>query len=89
MPNIVVSSISSDEDDTTTDRQTSSDRGSSLQTSEARFIDDCFVITSTQSEINECSRILNQQSQHIKLTRETTSDGWLPYHETNKSDPPD
>ncbi|VDN37189.1 unnamed protein product [Cylicostephanus goldi] len=36
MPNIVVSSISSDEDDPSTDRQTSSEWGSSLQTSENR-----------------------------------------------------
>lgn len=35
MPNIVVSSISSDEEDVLTERQTSSDRGS-LQTSETR-----------------------------------------------------
>ncbi|VDL75157.1 unnamed protein product [Nippostrongylus brasiliensis] len=47
-----------------------------------RYIDDCFIITSTQSEMDECFRILNQQSQHIKLTRETPSDGWLPYLNT-------
>ncbi|ETN78238.1 diacylglycerol kinase accessory domain protein [Necator americanus] len=36
MPNIVVSSISSDEDELTPERNTSSERGSSLQTSETR-----------------------------------------------------
>ncbi|EYB88834.1 hypothetical protein Y032_0241g3398 [Ancylostoma ceylanicum] len=36
MPNIIVSSISSDEDDPTYERHTSSERGSSLQTSETR-----------------------------------------------------
>ncbi|EYB97674.1 hypothetical protein Y032_0138g2050 [Ancylostoma ceylanicum] len=44
-----------------------------------RYIDDCCIITSTQSEMDECFRILNQQSQYIKFTRETPEDGWLPY----------
>ncbi|KAK6743041.1 hypothetical protein RB195_010356 [Necator americanus] len=44
-----------------------------------RYIDDCFLITSTQSEVNECFRILNERSQYIKLTREQPKDGWLPY----------
>lgn len=38
MPNIIVSSISSDEDDLTLERHTSSERGSSLQTSETRWV---------------------------------------------------
>ncbi|VDL64221.1 unnamed protein product [Nippostrongylus brasiliensis] len=47
-----------------------------------RYIDDCFIITSTQSEMDECFRILNDQSQYIRLTRETPSNGWLPYLNT-------
>ncbi|KAK6766069.1 hypothetical protein RB195_025777 [Necator americanus] len=39
-----------------------------------RYIDDCFIITSTQSEIDECFRILNERSQYIKLTREQPKD---------------
>ncbi|EYC44083.1 hypothetical protein Y032_0472g2059 [Ancylostoma ceylanicum] len=50
-----------------------------------RYIDDCCVITSTQSEMDECFRILNQQSQYIKLTREKPSDGWLPFLNTQIS----
>ena len=44
-----------------------------------RYIDDCCIITSTQSEMDECFRLLNQQSEHIRFTRETPTDGWLPY----------
>ncbi|KAK6760185.1 hypothetical protein RB195_021614 [Necator americanus] len=44
-----------------------------------RYIDDCFIITSTQSEMDECYRILNERSQYIKLTREQPRDGWLRY----------
>ena len=44
-----------------------------------RYIDDCCIFTSTQSEMDKCFEILNQQSQYIKLTRETPHDGWLPY----------
>ncbi|EYB84864.1 hypothetical protein Y032_0308g2042 [Ancylostoma ceylanicum] len=47
-----------------------------------RYIDDCFVITSTQSEMDECFRILNEQSQYITLTRETAHDDWLPFLNT-------
>ena len=36
-----------------------------------RYIDDRCVVTSTQSEMDECFRIMNEQSQYIKLTRET------------------
>ncbi|EYC02439.1 hypothetical protein Y032_0100g3303 [Ancylostoma ceylanicum] len=46
-----------------------------------RYIDNCCVITSTQSEMDECSRTLNQQSQYIKLTRETPR-RWLPFLNT-------
>ena len=47
-----------------------------------RYIDDCCVITSTQSEMDECFRLLNEQSQYIKLTRETPREGWLPFLNT-------
>ncbi|EYC27367.1 hypothetical protein Y032_0009g677 [Ancylostoma ceylanicum] len=47
-----------------------------------RYIDDCCIVTSTQSEMDECFRILNQQSQYIKFTRETPKNGWLPYLNT-------
>ncbi|EYC43981.1 hypothetical protein Y032_0475g2123 [Ancylostoma ceylanicum] len=47
-----------------------------------RYIDDCCIVTSTQSEMDECFNILNQQSQHIKLTREKPKDGWLAYLNT-------
>ncbi|XGW35820.1 hypothetical protein V3C99_019196 [Haemonchus contortus] len=47
-----------------------------------RYIDDCFIITSTQFEMDECFRIMNEQSQYIKLTREVLRDGWLPYLNT-------
>ncbi|VDL72529.1 unnamed protein product [Nippostrongylus brasiliensis] len=47
-----------------------------------RYVDDCFVVTSTQSEMDECFRIMNEQSQHIKLTREVPKNGWLPFLNT-------
>ncbi|EYC06420.1 hypothetical protein Y032_0076g1051 [Ancylostoma ceylanicum] len=47
-----------------------------------RYIDDCLIITSTQSEMDECFRILNQQSQYIRLTREKPQNGWLPFLNT-------
>uniref|UniRef100_A0A7I4Z2R7 Reverse transcriptase domain-containing protein n=1 Tax=Haemonchus contortus TaxID=6289 RepID=A0A7I4Z2R7_HAECO len=47
-----------------------------------RYIDDCFVITSTQSEMDELFNILNSQSQYIKLTREVPHEGWLPFLNT-------
>ncbi|EYB86087.1 hypothetical protein Y032_0286g1413 [Ancylostoma ceylanicum] len=47
-----------------------------------RYIDDCCIVTSTQSEMDECFTILNQQSQYISFTREKPCDGWLPYLNT-------
>ena len=47
-----------------------------------RYIDDCCVITSTQSEMDACFRLLNQQSQYISFTREKPRDGWLPFLNT-------
>ena len=47
-----------------------------------RYIDDCCIVTSTQSEMDECFKIMNEQSQYIKLTREVPQNGWLPYLNT-------
>ncbi|EYB97997.1 hypothetical protein Y032_0135g1939 [Ancylostoma ceylanicum] len=47
-----------------------------------RYIDDCCIVTSTQSEMDECFNILNQQSQYIRFTRESPSNGWLAYLNT-------
>ncbi|EYC04338.1 hypothetical protein Y032_0088g2147 [Ancylostoma ceylanicum] len=47
-----------------------------------RYIDDCVIITSTKSEMDECFRILNQQSQYIRLTRKKPRNGWLPFLNT-------
>uniref|UniRef100_A0A0K0D9Z4 Reverse transcriptase domain-containing protein n=1 Tax=Angiostrongylus cantonensis TaxID=6313 RepID=A0A0K0D9Z4_ANGCA len=34
-----------------------------------RYIDDCFVIFSTQEEMDKCFELLNEQSEYIKFTR--------------------
>ena len=47
-----------------------------------RYIDDCCVITSTQSEMDACFKILNEQSEYIKLTREEPRNGWLSFLNT-------
>ncbi|EYC22134.1 hypothetical protein Y032_0017g3171 [Ancylostoma ceylanicum] len=44
-----------------------------------RYIDDCFVICSTQNEMDRLFEMMNQQSEHIKLTRETPKQDWLPF----------
>ncbi|KAK6743492.1 hypothetical protein RB195_010637 [Necator americanus] len=44
-----------------------------------RHIDDCFIVISRQSEMDECFRSLNERLQYTKLTREQPKDGWLPY----------
>ncbi|EYB88370.1 hypothetical protein Y032_0248g83 [Ancylostoma ceylanicum] len=44
-----------------------------------RYIDDCFIICSTQSEMDRFFEMMNQQSEHIKLTRETPTQDWLPF----------
>ncbi|KAK6761080.1 hypothetical protein RB195_022228 [Necator americanus] len=51
----------------------------------SRYIDGCCTITSTESEMDKCFRILNQQSQYIRLTRETLKEGWHPYLKTQIS----
>ncbi|KAK6044640.1 hypothetical protein COOONC_17855 [Cooperia oncophora] len=43
----------------------------------SRYVDDCFVICSTQEEMDMCFELLNTQSEHIKLTREKPSKNWL------------
>lgn len=47
-----------------------------------RYIDDCCVVTATQSEMDELFNIVNIQSQYIKFTREVPSEGWLPFLNT-------
>ena len=44
-----------------------------------RYVDDCCVICPTQAELDACFTILNQQSPHIKMTREKPTDNWLPF----------
>ncbi|KAK6763666.1 hypothetical protein RB195_024115 [Necator americanus] len=45
----------------------------------SRYIDDCFVISATQAEMDEYYGLLNRQSEHIKLAREKPQDNWLPF----------
>ncbi|VDP62610.1 unnamed protein product, partial [Heligmosomoides polygyrus] len=45
----------------------------------SRYIDDCFVVCSTQVEMDACFELLNKQSEYIRLTRETPSNDWLPF----------
>ncbi|XGW14738.1 hypothetical protein V3C99_000757, partial [Haemonchus contortus] len=47
-----------------------------------RYTDDCFIVTLTLSEMDECFRIMNEPSPYIRLTREVPQDGWLPYLNT-------
>ena len=44
-----------------------------------RYIDDCFIVCSTQAEMDICFELLNHQSEHIKLTREVPKDNWLAF----------
>ncbi|VDM64183.1 unnamed protein product [Angiostrongylus costaricensis] len=44
-----------------------------------RYIDDCFVLCSTQEEMDKCFKLLNKQSEYIKLTREKPKENWLPF----------
>uniref|UniRef100_A0A7I4Y1R4 Reverse transcriptase domain-containing protein n=1 Tax=Haemonchus contortus TaxID=6289 RepID=A0A7I4Y1R4_HAECO len=44
-----------------------------------RSIDDCFVVCSTQEQMEMCFDLLNTQSAHIRLTRERPSESWLPF----------
>lgn len=44
-----------------------------------RYIDDYFIVCATQNEMDMCFELLNQQAEHIKLTREKPTDNWLPF----------
>ena len=44
-----------------------------------RYIDDCFVICSTQEEMDKCFDLLNEQSEYVKFTREKPKTNWLPF----------
>ena len=44
-----------------------------------RYIDDCFVVCSTQEEMDRCFELLNGQSEYIKFTREKPVGNWLPF----------
>ncbi|EYC42711.1 hypothetical protein Y032_0521g2875 [Ancylostoma ceylanicum] len=44
-----------------------------------RYIDDCFVVCTTQEEMDMCFELLNNQSEHIKFTREKPKNDWLPF----------
>ncbi|EYC07252.1 hypothetical protein Y032_0071g551 [Ancylostoma ceylanicum] len=44
-----------------------------------RYIDDCFVICATQAEMDKCFHLMNEQSEHIRLTRDKPINGWLPF----------
>ncbi|EYC37518.1 hypothetical protein Y032_0783g2324 [Ancylostoma ceylanicum] len=50
-----------------------------------RYIDDCFIVTSTQTEMDECFNIFNKQSKRICFTRKIPKDGWLAYLDTQIS----
>ncbi|VDL72936.1 unnamed protein product [Nippostrongylus brasiliensis] len=47
-----------------------------------RYIDDCFIVCATQNEMDVCFDLLNNQAEHIKLTREKPTDRWLPFLNT-------
>ncbi|VDO45741.1 unnamed protein product [Haemonchus placei] len=42
-----------------------------------RYIDDCFVVCSTQEEMVKCFDLINRQSEHIKLTESRQRAGSL------------
>ena len=44
-----------------------------------RYVDDCFIVCSTQSEMDKYFQILNEQSEFIRLTREVPKEDWLPF----------
>ena len=44
-----------------------------------RYIDDCFIVSATQIEMNTCFDLFNQQAEHIKLTREKPTENWLAF----------
>ncbi|VDP27841.1 unnamed protein product [Heligmosomoides polygyrus] len=44
-----------------------------------RYVDDCFIVCSTQDEMDRCFEIMNSQSDYISLTMETPCGNWLPF----------
>ena len=44
-----------------------------------RYIDDNIVIAKSKEKLNSVYDFLNAINSHIKFTRETTEDGWLPF----------
>ncbi|VDM57054.1 unnamed protein product [Angiostrongylus costaricensis] len=44
-----------------------------------RYVDDCFVLCSTQEEMDKCFELLNAQSEYIKFTPEKPKEKWLPF----------
>ncbi|VDP44783.1 unnamed protein product [Heligmosomoides polygyrus] len=50
-----------------------------VPTLHCRYIDDCFILCSTQPELDTCFELLNQQPEHIKLTRKSPTENWLAF----------
>ncbi|VDM56680.1 unnamed protein product [Angiostrongylus costaricensis] len=44
-----------------------------------RYIDDCFVVCSTQQEMDKYFELLKEQSVYIKFTRGKPKESWLPF----------
>ncbi|EYC11772.1 hypothetical protein Y032_0049g1762 [Ancylostoma ceylanicum] len=44
-----------------------------------RYIDDCCIVCPTQTEMDTCFNLLNQQFPHIQFTREKPRDNWLAF----------
>ncbi|XGW33705.1 hypothetical protein V3C99_017826 [Haemonchus contortus] len=44
-----------------------------------RYIDEGFVVFSTEEEMDTCYELLNKQAENIKFTREEARDNWLPF----------
>uniref|UniRef100_A0A7I4Z7I3 Reverse transcriptase domain-containing protein n=1 Tax=Haemonchus contortus TaxID=6289 RepID=A0A7I4Z7I3_HAECO len=44
-----------------------------------RYIDDCFVVCSTQEQMDMCFDLLNTRPEHIRLARERPSASCLPF----------
>ncbi|KAK6745282.1 hypothetical protein RB195_011792 [Necator americanus] len=44
-----------------------------------RYIDDCFLVCSSQAEMDNCFKILNEQSEYITFTRDKPKGEWLPF----------
>uniref|UniRef100_A0A7I4Z3E4 Reverse transcriptase domain-containing protein n=1 Tax=Haemonchus contortus TaxID=6289 RepID=A0A7I4Z3E4_HAECO len=44
-----------------------------------RYVHDCFVVCSTQKEMDKCFELLTSQADNIRFTREKPNDRWLPF----------